>query len=131
MENIRKSYLPIVHFVSLGLLIFLLASSPWRTVEIRTYKEGIWDKQGWKEGDIVISPSKYEMGKISDYSAVSMYRFNTQYAGQNAAGSEGLLSWDLKHYDLRNSAERQNRALIVYTLLAMYLGSGYLLFKKS
>jgi hypothetical protein len=55
MENIRKSYLLIVHFLCLGLLIFILGT------------------------DLFMA----------------------------------------------------NRSLIVYTLLAMHLGSGYLLFKKS
>ena len=135
MENIRKFYLPIIHFVSLGLLAFLLTSSPWMTVKTKFYKEGQWEqkdwKESWKEGDIVNAPSKYEIGKIHDYPAFSTDTWNRSFSGQGVESTKNFVYWELTHYELRNSAERQNRALIVYTLLAMYLGSGYLLFKKN
>ena len=130
MENIRKFYLFIVHFLSLGLLTFLLTSSPWMTVETTFYK-GQWETNSWKEGDIVIAPSKYEIGKIHDYPAFSKDTWNRSFSGQGVESTKNFVYWELTHYELRNSAERQNRALIVYTLLAMYLGSGYLLFKKN
>ena len=130
MENIRKFYLFIVHFLSLGLLTFLLTSSPWMTVETTFYK-GQWETNSWKEGDIVIAPSKYEIGKIHDYPALETDRWNSTYAGKKAESIKDLAYWEVSHSQMKNSAERQNRALIVYTLLAMYLGSGYLLFKKN
>ena len=131
MENIRKIYLSIIHFVSLRLLIFLLASSPWKTVKTTFYKKGQWETNSWEEGDIVIAPSKYEIGKIADYPALKADRWNKSFAGEQSESNKNLVYWELTHYELRNSAERQNRALIVYTLLAMYLGSGYLLFKQK
>ena len=89
MENIRKFYLPIVHFVSLGLLVCVLQTN----LYVRRTSGGV----------------------LSPYD--SSYRVSYVYPG------------DILNEQSRSSME--NRALIVYTLLAMYLGSGYLLFKQK
>lgn len=94
MEKLRKFYLPIVHFLCLGLLIYILGT------------------------DLFVK-RPYGGLKYRDYDQiVSSLSFRVIYGG----------------YDEDREAAKysmENRALIVYTLLAMYLGSGYLLFKKS
>ena len=118
MEKIRKFYLPIVHFLSLGLLISLLITSPWRQGDVRSLLN---------ESD---NQYEYKIGKITNIWLSDM-KFRIQYEGQSVAGSAPAFQMKTSSSGVRNATERQNRALIVYTLLAMYLGSGYLLFKKN
>ena len=95
MENIRKFYLPIVHFLSLGLLVFVLGTD----LYVRRPDRGL---------------------KSRDYTqTISSLSYRVSY------DSDGDVLTEQSRYSM------ENRALIVYTLLAMYLGSGYLLFKKN
>ena len=96
MEKLRKFYLPIVHFLCLGLLIYILGTDlfvkrPYGGLKYRDYDQIV---------------SSYSLRVIN-----------------NHVGDKD------PHEAAKYSME--NRSLIVYTLLAMYLGSGYLLFKKS
>lgn len=99
MEKLRNFYLPIVHFLCLGLLIYILGTDlfvkrPYGGLKYRDYDQIV---------------SSYSFRVINDSNAI---------VGDDDPGEEAKYSME-------------NRALIVYTLLAMYLGSGYLLFKKS
>jgi len=94
MEKLRQFYLPIVHFLCLGLLIYILGT------------------------DLFVK-RPYGGLKYRDYDQiVSSYSFRVINDGGEEPGVAAKYSME-------------NRSLIVYTLLAMYLGSGYLLFKKS
>ena len=119
MENIRKFYLPIVHFLSLGLLGYMLIISPFYV----EYEKGTTQDEinSRKLPNKVYVPENNPWLVFNIRNKLSSVDDIT-YADANILSSS-LVS-DIE-------TERQNRALIVYTLLAMYLGSGYLLFKKN
>ena len=96
MEKLRKFYLPIVHFLCLGLLIYILGTD----LFVHRPSGGLY----YPDYDQIVS--SYSFRVINDG------------VGDEDPGEAAKYSME-------------NRALIVYTLLAMYLGSGYLLFKKS
>ena len=95
MENIRKFYLPIVHFVSLGLLVSVLGT------------------------DLYVKRPYGGLRFPDDTQTISSLSYRV------FSSSGGDFPSDSSRYSM------ENRALIVYTLLAIYLGSGYLLFKKN
>jgi hypothetical protein len=95
MEKLRKFYLPIVHFLCLGLLIYILGTD--------LFVKRPYGGLNYRDYDQIVSSLSFRV-------------FND---------GGGVDPHEAAKYSM------ENRSLIVYTLLAIYLGSGYLLFKKS
>ena len=124
MENIRKFYLPIVHFLSLGLLGYMLIISPFYV----EYEKGTTqDEINSREINSRKLPNKVYVPENNPWLVFNI-RNKLSSVDDITYADANILSSSLVS-DIET--ERQNRALIVYTLLAMYLGSGYLLFKKN
>ena len=119
MEKLRKFYLPIVHFICLGLLIYILTSSPFYV----EFEKGVTQE----EIDKREKTHEVYFPEANNWLILNMR--NKLSGWKDATVSNANLFASALQSDLET--ERQNRALIVYTILAMYLGSGYLLFKKS
>lgn len=119
MERLRKFYLPIVHFLCLGLLIYILTSSPFYV----DFGKGVTQE----EIDKRKTTDKVYFREANNWLILNMR--NKLSGWKDPTLSDANLFASALQSDLET--ERQNRALIVYTLLAIYLGSGYLLFKKS
>lgn len=113
MEDNRSNYIKVVHLLSLILLIYILITSPFYV----EFREGLTPAQVEEmyRGQGSVYVPKYNLFRVQNV--------------RNKASGHGVIPPDLYQWD--SETERQNRALIVYTLLAMYLGSGYILFKQK
>ena len=114
MEDNRSNYIKVVHLLSLILLIYILITSPFYV----EFRKGLTPDQVQEmyrgKGGTVYVPN-YNLFRVQNV--------------RNKASGHSFIPSDLYQWD--SETERQNRALIVYTLLAMYLGSGYILFKEK
>lgn len=114
MEDNRSNYIKVVHLLSLILLIYILITSPFY-VEFRKGLTPDQVQEMYRGGGGTVHVPKYNLFRVQNI--------------RNKASGHSITLDDLYQWD--SETERQNRALIVYTLLAMYLGSGYILFKEK
>lgn len=110
MQNHRSNYIKVIHLLSLLLLIYILTTSPFYV----EFPEGTKPSQ-------VQARDRVDKVYVPKYNLFRVQNLRNKASGHGAELPNSF-GWD-------SETERQNRALIVYTLLAMYLGSGYLLFK--
>lgn len=113
MEENRSNYIKVVHLLSLILLIYILTTSPFYV----EFRKGLTPDQVEEmyRGKGVVYVPKYNLFRVQNI--------------RNKASGHSTFPHEVYQWD--SETERQNRALIVYTLLAMYLGSGYILFKQK
>lgn len=114
MEDNRSNYIKVVHLLSLILLIYILITSPFY-LEFREGLSPTEVQQMYRDQEQIVHSPKYNLFRVQNL--------------RNKASGHGVELLNVFQWDIET--ERQNRALIVYTLLAMYLGSGYILFKQK